>query len=412
MIKRNKYLSIIEKELTKFDTILFIVWARQVWKTTILQSLIKYDYIKQEDTVFLSWDKIYNNSLSNWDDFLSYIKTIYPIDKIKYVIIDEAQYIDNISIILKNLIDDIRFGKFSFKIIVSWSGSLNVFKGMSDTLTGRKKLIQIRPFDFQEFCLAKWLQEFQLNESTIAIYQKLFQEYSLYGWYPKIILTSDPIEKQEIFVDLLNDYLFKDIALLLAEKDIINLKKCLKSLATYTCSMIKLSSLAENIGISRYTLEKYFFVLENTFLFDVIQWFAWKSAPWETKKMTKFYCQDIGFLRFLLGVDEWFGSLKWQMVETFVLNQIMSNKSSTQIVNFWHTKSWLEVDFVLSNQFNWSLLPIEVKSFDNDKIPNSLETFCKYYSSKVKKWVVTTENLSNTKNNIEFLPYIFVNNIL
>jgi predicted AAA+ superfamily ATPase len=67
------------------------------------------------------------------------------------ICIDEAQYITNIGIILKHLIDMVRAGTYSFKIIVTGSGSLNVFKGMSDTLTGRKMIIPVYPLSFQEF---------------------------------------------------------------------------------------------------------------------------------------------------------------------------------------------------------------------------------------------------------------------
>jgi len=63
------------------------------------------------------------------DKFLEYLRLRFNFsEKIKYLIIDEAQYIPNIGLILKILIDDIRLKKFNFKVIVSGSGSLNIFR--------------------------------------------------------------------------------------------------------------------------------------------------------------------------------------------------------------------------------------------------------------------------------------------
>ena len=103
----------------------------------------------------MSGDKLTTSHLHTGDDLLAYIKTYIALDTLQYLIIDEAQYISNIGMILKTLIDDIRVGKRKIKLIVSGSGSLNVFKGMTDTLIGRKKIIHVFPFDFQEFCLIK-----------------------------------------------------------------------------------------------------------------------------------------------------------------------------------------------------------------------------------------------------------------
>lgn len=417
MIKRQRYLDKINKELLDLDRILFVIWARQVGKTTLLKALIEFWYIPKEQTYGISWDTIMRNTFYNGDDLLDYVKTFTSLEHLHYLIIDEAQYIQNIGIILKTLVDDVRAGKKHIKIIVSGSGSLNVFKGISDTLTGRKKTIQIFPFDFVEFCLAKGISDFDPKPASLSIYQNLFQEYIRYGWYPKVVLTDDPQIKQDIFVSLLNDYLFKDIALLLAEKDILKLKTCLQTIATYVCSPIKISTLSQQIGISRYTLEKYFFILENTFLFHSLSAFVWSKAPWEIKKLQKLYCQDIGMLRFLLWLSSWEWSFKGKVIENFVANTLMNYKQDTQDLYFWRTKSWAEVDFVLKNNFDNSLSSIEAKNTDIAKISRGYQSFVETYKEQISELYCTTTNVWETQaigNNtsMHFLPYISLPKVL
>lgn len=96
MIKRQKYLDLIQKELEQKDTILFLIGARQVGKTTLLRSLEEFGYISPEATVFVDGDKVSANGWTNGDDFLVYIKTYASLQGILFIIIDEAQYIRNI----------------------------------------------------------------------------------------------------------------------------------------------------------------------------------------------------------------------------------------------------------------------------------------------------------------------------
>jgi small nuclear ribonucleoprotein (snRNP)-like protein len=47
-----------------------------------------------------------------------------------------------------------------------------------------------------------------------------------------VITTIDPQEKQAVFVNLLQDYLYKDVALLLKDGDMLHFRRLLGVLAT------------------------------------------------------------------------------------------------------------------------------------------------------------------------------------
>lgn len=416
MIKREKYLQQIQKELSVKDTILFLIGARQVGKSTLLESLFDFEYLSQEETLLISGDKIATIWFSSSDDFLAYFKLDYDFSKIKSIIIDEAQYITNIGIILKNLIDEVRAKKQSWKIIVSGSGSLNVFKWMTDSLIGRKKIIHVFPFSFEEFCLSKWILSNTITPPTISRFHALFSEYLRYGWYPRVVLATNSQEKKEILAWLVNDYIFKDVMLFLQEKDIVNFKTVLKTIATHVCSLTSVWTIAQTIGIGRYTLEKYFWILENTFLLTPIRSFVWGKTTGEIKKMLKFYFNDIGILRFLLGLSDREGTLKGQVIENYVANELFMSKKEYETIYFRHTKSGAEVDFIRKDELDGRLTPLEVKSSDHLRSGKSLLSFCNLYKEKVQHAYVTTEKQRkkaaiNETIPLDFLPYLTVSMI-
>ena len=416
IIKREKYLNKILKDLSKLDKILFVIWARQVWKTTILQSLLKFGYIPAENTLFLQGDKLLGFWISDYNSFISFLKNKISIKKLKYLIIDEAQYIPNIGLILKILIDDIRLKKFNFKVIVSGSGSLNIFRWMTDSLIWRKTVIKIYPLDWEEFLIFKWEKNLYWLESwRIKYYENLFNEYLLFWWYPKVVLTEDFYEKFELFNQILQDYIYKDIALLLKENEILKFQEFLKLIASKIWSKINISDIVQQLWIKRYVYEKFFFIIENTFLLEKIQPFVWWNVSKELKKYYKVYFNDLGMLRYLLGLNQWIWDFKWKVVENFVFNFINVNKNSWQKIMYWNTASGAEVDFIVQDQVSFKLIPIEAKNKDKDNFWKSYINFFKAYNDQIDFWVIVTSSLIKQRQlnwkTVKFLPYKLIHNL-
>ena len=409
MIKREKYLNKITEKLNNNNKILFLIWARQVWKTTLLQGLVKYKIINWKNTFFLYWDEISSLWIQDYQWFIEYIQIQKSLKTIKYLILDEAQYIKNIWLILKILIDKIRIWDFNFKIIVSWSWSLNIFSGITDSLIGRKNIIHVMPFSFEEFLLTKEINFTKTQTKWITEkYLSYFQEYILFGWYPDVIMAKDKETKFNIFKSIFDDYIFKDVSLLLENKDIIKFKQFLKLIASKIWNYISISTLVEELWVSRYILEKYMFVVENTFLLQKINpRIGWKFQN-EIKKKHKIYFNDIGMLRYLLWMSERVWDFKWKIIENFVCNQILLSKQNYQELFFWWTFDGWEVDFVLEDQVKFKITPIEVKSWNKTNIPKSFSNFYEKYENKITKWIITTENTSIERWNIKIIPYIYI----
>jgi len=130
------------------SNILLILWARQVGKTSFVYSLINEWFIK--NFVFLNGEEfLWKDYLPR--DFYDFLRLEYNIETKNFLIIDEAQNINNIWIILKYLVDMVKLGKLKIKIIVLGSGSLSLFRWFTDSLIGRYDVIKIYPLSFEEF---------------------------------------------------------------------------------------------------------------------------------------------------------------------------------------------------------------------------------------------------------------------
>ena len=407
----------ILSSLDDTNTILFLVWARQVGKTTLLKSLLSEWHIEKDKTVFLLWDHMQFEWIETYESLLAYIQLqSYNLKDIKYLIIDEAQYIKNIGLILKVFIDKIRLGKYHIKLIVSGSGSLNVFKGMTDSLIWRKKVIHIHPFSFEEFLQAKNISYVKSTDKNInTILLQHFKEYIQYGWYPAVVTAPGYEDKQEIFSTLLYDYLQKDVSMMLHHKELVNFKKFLTIIAKKVGTVFSIQQIVEEMWVSRYILEKYFWVIENSFLLHQIHpRSGWKIAR-EMKKKTKVYFADTGILHYLLWIHASHINTQWKLVENFVCNEIKSKINKSTELLYRSNIAWWEVDFLMYNQLAGTIIPVEVKSWNKTQIPKSMSHFLDTYKEYIPKAYITTETAYAHRNkwlDIEFIPYVQISNYI
>jgi len=135
------------------------------------------------------------------------------------VMIGEIQYLENPSSFLKLLADHHRY----LKVIVSGSSRFEVKSKFKDSLVGRTVNFEVYPLSFEEFLGFKGVP-FQpaphYTEKKTAELQSLYTEFSLYGGYPKIVLTDDVSIKERYLQQIIDTYIRKDIRDLADIKDV------------------------------------------------------------------------------------------------------------------------------------------------------------------------------------------------
>ena len=212
MIERRNY---IDKVVNAFKhlPIVVLIGARQVGKTTLMNQYPKDGF---KDMLSLNGQDV---EVANLFDRLSTIEnylTVYlNADFDGLLMIDEFQYIEGVSVILKLLTDK----HSKLKILCSGTSSLDILQKVEESLAGRVRVIEVLSLSFAEYLMFKDHRLYQLYQSigdmgdealTIEL-QQVYQEYLIYGGMPRAALTNDPREKAEMLNDIYQTYLINDV---------------------------------------------------------------------------------------------------------------------------------------------------------------------------------------------------------
>ena len=359
------------------DKILLLTGARQAGKTSLLylfiKELLKRGVSSERIAYFdlenvLLFQKI--NKIKDFDSFVPFLKGFgLDFKKKAYVFIDEVQYLDEAAGFLKYFADHYK-GKV--KLIVSGSSSLEIKRKMLQRLTGRVYRFEVMPLDFQEYL------SFRKTKPTL----KTFEEFCVFGSYPAVALLNDDLSRQKELTELYSLYIKRDIQDYAGVEDSFSFNSLVKLLAVQTGSLLNELELANTLAISRQTVKKYLFLLQNTYVINLLPPFFTNKRK-ELTKMPKVYFIDTGLRSAVL---ENFSSLDSRadaghLIENVVFLEIykMIKRKEEGRLFFWRTQSKKEVDFVISNKNK--LLPIEVKykSFKKAVVPRHLRDFIGQY---------------------------------
>lgn len=367
-IKARKYL--------RDDEILLFIGARQAGKTTILKQLKEHleksgqacQFLNLEDPEYL---ELLNKSPKN-------LFKIFTLDfnKRNFVFIDEIQYLNNPSNFLKYLYDEYK-GKI--KLLVSGSSAFYLDKKFKDSLAGRKKIFNVFTLSFQEFLRfkneQKLAQKLSVKELSLSEKEKIalyYQEYLLYGGYPRVVLV--PIsEKIDILREVAYSYIKKDIYESNIRQDEV-FYKLFKILASQIGNLVNSSELALTLNISKTAIDNYLYVMQKSFHIHLVRPF-YKNVRKELSKMPKIYFYDLGLRNFF---EDNFKAYelredKGRLLENATFRQLLE-KYDTNNIRFWRTITKHEVDFVIKEN-----LAFEVKAQPVQFRENNYRLFLKNY---------------------------------
>jgi uncharacterized protein len=347
------------------DSIIVLHGARQVGKTHILyyiqQNILEP---KGESCLYIDLEdgRILETLELGVEQFLNYIKSIgYGVqdfgDKKLYIFIDEIQYLTNPSSFLKQIADHHK----NIQLIISGSSSFEIKSKFKDSLVGRTVNFEIFNLSFEEFLVFKGLKynmetSFDVSNPATNSLKELYNEYMLYGGYPQIVLESEILKKEKKLQQIIQTYIQKDIKDLARISDTKKFNQLIKTLANNNGQLINVSGLSSVTGLSKPTIEKYLFILENTYVLKLVPPFS-KNSKTEITKMPKLFFYDTGIVQ-LLNNKELTQSTNGNLFECSVFAELIKEYGSS-CVYYWRTKNDSEVDFVLDHKAG--IIPIEVK---------------------------------------------------
>lgn len=414
---------------------LAIVGPRQAGKTTLL-GIIK-DYLQNtlnatEDHIqFVTFED--RRLMSQFDDDpLSFVRSYIPDNgnKTFYLMIDEFQYVRDGGQRLKLVYDTVD----NVKIIITGSSSLDIKAQVGRYLVGRILTFSLYPFNFREFLRAKdkrlekiysdtntdfikWLfhdKSFKSRHGRDIFSQEMikrFEEFSIWGGYPGVVLSKTVHERQKVLNDILNNYIMKDIKGLLELATEKNLLLLSQYLAAQAGNIVVYQNLSQAAQMDYRQMKKHLNILFETFICTEVRPF-FTNRQKELSRNPKIFFYDMGFRNSLIDnmnkPDK--RSDCGSIIENSVFIRFNELCDENAGINFWRTKVGAEVDFII--QTKGKIIPVEVKysSFDKAKISRSFASFIETFSPK--QGVILTKDyfghMRSGKTKIVFMPVYYL----
>lgn len=355
------------KSKLKKGKALIVIGARQVGKTTLVETILKgkeYLFVNGDDpktrTLFT------NPSTERLRSILAGHHTIF---------VDEAQRIPNIGITLKLITDQFK----EKQLLVSGSSALEITAKTGEALTGRKREYVLYPISWEEY----------ENKIGFLESEQQLENRLLFGFYPEVL--NHPGEEQEALFSLADSYLLRDVLTLSEIKKPEVLQKLVQMLALQVGSEVSYNELAGALGIDKNTVSRYIDVLQTGYVIFKLPSFS-RNIRNEIKRNQKIYFYDNGIRNAIIGN---FSPLslradKGALWENFLMSERLKQnayKKTYAKMYFWRTRQQQEVDLVEEKAGDISGFEFKWNPKKKVKLPS---TFVNAYDPKTS--VVNREN--------------------
>ena len=403
MIERLRY---NHKIIDAFETvpIVVLIGARQVGKTSIMSTVDligkRYSINGQDPEVAAVFQKF-----STLKEYIS----LNLNDKFEgYIIIDEFQYIQGVSLMLKLLADTFP----NLKILCSGSSSLDILQKVEESLAGRVRVIEVLSLSFEEYLqftdnsiyehYKKYKFETTFEATDKTIIAKL-NEYLIYGGMPRATLAKSNSRKIDVLSDIYTTYLLRDVRNYIKNEDVVGFNKLLKLLAAQIGNLVNVNELSISSGLSYKKTDEYLYLLEQMYIIKLISPFATNNRK-VIGKMKKVYFTDLGLRNMIYNS---FNEIDVRIdngaiFENYVFLELSRQMGSGMLINFYRTVDGAEVDFVINTLRKIIAIETKFKNIDKPISIKSLNGFMQ--TEKADAAFVVNGSLNTALNNIHYLP--------
>ncbi|MBQ8014043.1 MAG: ATP-binding protein [Treponema sp.] len=356
--------------------IIVLIGPRQVGKTTLLKKMLS-ESSSENSVQYWNCDEVEVRALLSQGSS-SRFKSL--VGNSKFVVIDEAQRVQDIGLALKILHDNFPEVQFA----VTGSSSLDLSNTINEPLTGRKFEYNLFPFSTNELVQnTSMLEEIKMLETRLV-----------YGFYPDVV--NNPGGEKEILSNIVSSYLYKDVFEFQDIRKPVIIEKLVQALALQTGSEVSFNELGNLLGIDSLTVQRYVDLLEKAYIVFHLHSYS-RNVRNELKKSIKIYFYDNGVRNAVISnfspcnLRSDIGSL-W---ENFLISERVKNNSfhnRPAKYYFWRTTQKQEVDFIEERDGAFSAF--EFKYNPNKAHVKCPLTFSNNYP-EIPFMVITKENYTD-----------------
>lgn len=356
-----------DKKRTGKAIILF--GARQTGKTTLMKKL----FGGRDDVFWMNGDEPDAHAILS-DITSPQLRTM--LTGYSTLVIDEAQRIKDIGLILKRITDSLPW----IQAAVTGSSSFELGNKLNEPLTGRKWEYQLFSLSFSELAAyANPIEE-----------KRLLHHRMLFGSYPEIVTASG--NERELLHLLADSYLYKDILMLEGINKPEKLIRLLQAIAYQIGSQVSYSELSRMTGLNHETVEKYIQILEKAFIIFRLGSYS-RNLRRELKKSRKIYFLDTGIRNAVIADFSPIGGRKdagalWENYLISERRKYLQNRGWHRNCFFWRTIDQQEIDYL--EEYDGKIRAYEFK-WNPRKNSTAPKTFMQGYDDASYS-VITPEN--------------------
>ena len=434
----------IEKNIVNYlqngsNKIMIINGARQIGKSYIIRyvgsKLLKDKFKNYIEINFVEdslKDKLFEN-VNNKEDFYFQLSMIAG-DKMKdkdntLIFIDEIQQYPQFLTMLKFLKQDDRFTYIC-------SGSLlGVTLAKTPSIPiGSIDVIQMFPLDFEEFLLANGFNDYAINslktkfenlesleESTHNKVLDLFKKYLLIGGLPDAINSfidkKNIVEVRKIQSDIYDYY--GDDASKYDKEHKLKIKRIYDLIPSSLENKKKRIVIQdiENVKGKRFSSyqDEFDYLINSGIALEVkaLSTPVFPLIESSGKNLLKLYLNDVGILTNILYKNNIKAVLSDERSVNLgtVYESVVASELKAHGYNlfYYDNKANGEVDFLIDDYNNLSVIPLEIKSGKDYRIHSAINKFLSNKDYNVKKgYVLSNERIISKKDNIIYLPIYMI----
>lgn len=308
--------------------VVIIYGPRQVGKTTLSKKIMNESGVK---TLYIQADIASARELISKPE-PQLLKAVFG--DAKLVVIDEAQNIPDIGLILKTFVDTFP----EIQVIATGSSSFDLANKTKEPLTGRVYEFFLYPLSLEE-----------VSGNSVFAFKAKEVFFMKYGFYPGVVNSGNE-EAERNLETIQESYLYKDIFILESIKKPEVLRKIVTILAFSIGSSLSVNSIAREVGTTAKTVDRYLDLLEKMFVIKRLYGFS-RNLSNEIKKGFKVYFIDIGIRNSIIknhnGMDHR-NDTGGLFENLFVIERIKYQNNHEVQANryFWRTYNDIEVDYL------------------------------------------------------------------
>jgi len=261
------------------DRMVFIGGPRQVGKTTLARLIGDAEFLNH---AYLNWD--------NAEDRKNIIRNKLP-GGMELLVFDEIHKYKLWKNYLKGLFDSYK-GKF--KIIVTGSARLDVYRRGGDSLFGRYHHYRLHPFSLAEAIGAEpniaVFKDIPFQRASAKIHV-LYEQLIRFGGFPEPFLKKDDTVLRRFHAERVDRLVKEDIRDLEQIRELSQLQILVDILPDKVGSLLSLNALREDLGVTPKTISHWADVLERFYYHFRIYPFASTKIK-SLRKQPKLYLWD------------------------------------------------------------------------------------------------------------------------